>query len=205
MVEADRCRRIESPRRKPTPPRRAKQVRAFKKSIATILYSGENPRWDTYDLDLATCGPMVLDALIAIKNHIDPTLTFRRSCAKACAVCAMKHLRPQYARLHQDDERTAGRKPSNSPLPSQPVLKDLVPDLSNFVAAIPPRSKPWLAKQNAKPGRGALTEPEEREGLDGLYECILCACCSTHSVLLVGIPDRFYGPGGAAAGLSLDQ
>ena len=171
----------------------AKQVRTFK------IYrfdpdSGENPRWDSYDLDLSSCGPMVLDALIAIKNDMDSTLTFRRSCREGvCGSCAMNISgRNTLACTKGMAELPAGTI-TIAPLPSQPVLKDLVPDLSNFIAQYA-AIEPWLQSETPDPQSERLQSPEERAGLDGLYECILCACCSTSCPSYWWNADRFYGP-----------
>jgi len=140
--------------------------------------SGENPRLDTFELDLDKCGPMVLDALIKIKDEIDPTLTFRRSCREGvCGSCA----------FNIDGTNTlACTKPIRDikgpvriyPLPHLYVVKDLVVDLSNAYAQHA-SIKPWLqADTPAPPDRERLQSIEEREKLDGLWECILCFCCS---------------------------
>jgi succinate dehydrogenase / fumarate reductase iron-sulfur subunit len=125
--------RIKQGRRHPAPPG-AKRLRTFK------IYrynpeTEENPSWDTYAVDLDSCGPMVLDALIAIKNDIDPTLTFRRSCREGiCGSCAMNISgRNTLACTKGMDDLPDGTI-TISPLPHQPVIKDLVPDLTNFIA-----------------------------------------------------------------------
>ena len=134
---------------------------------------------DRYEVDLDSCGPMVLDAVIKIKNEIDPTLTFRRSCREGiCGSCAM----------NIDGTNTlACTKPIDDikgdikiyPLPHLPVIKDIVPDLTHFYAQYA-TIKPWIRTQStAPPDRERLQSKEDREKLDGLYECILCACCST--------------------------
>ena len=171
----------------------AKKVRTFK----VYRYdpdSRENPRWDTYELDLATCGPMVLDALIAIKNNMDSTLTFRRSCREGvCGSCAMNISgRNTLACTKGMDELPEGTV-TIAPLPHQPVLKDLVPDLSNFTAQYA-AIEPWLQSKTPDPEGERLQSPEERKGLDGLYECILCACCSTACPSYWWNSERFYGP-----------
>jgi succinate dehydrogenase subunit B (EC 1.3.5.1) len=138
-----------------------------------------NPRTDTYEVDLAACGPMVLDALIKIKNEIDPTLTFRRSCREGiCGSCAMNIDGTNTlacTRAISDCKKT---EVPIYPLPHMDVVKDLVPDLTHFYAQYA-SIKPWIRTQTAAPDRERLQSPEDRKQLDGLYECILCACCST--------------------------
>jgi len=112
--------------------------------------SGENPRIDTYEVEIGTCGPMVLDALIKIKNEIDPTLTFRRSCREGiCGSCAMNidGGNTLACTLSIDDVRGDVRI---YPLPHMPVVKDLVPDLTNFYAQYA-SIKPWLQSRTPPP------------------------------------------------------
>ncbi|MGE3302886.1 MAG: succinate dehydrogenase iron-sulfur subunit [Hyphomonadaceae bacterium] len=156
--------------------------------------SGENPRWDTYELDLDNCGPMVLDALIAIKNTMDSTLAFRRSCREGvCGSCAMNiDGRNTLACTKGMDELPDGTI-SVAPLPSQPVVKDLVPDLTNFYAQYA-AIEPWLQAKGDEPEQERLQSESERNKLDGLYECILCASCSTSCPSYWWNPDKFYGP-----------
>ncbi|HVV32969.1 MAG TPA: succinate dehydrogenase iron-sulfur subunit [Vitreimonas sp.] len=156
--------------------------------------SGENPRWDTYEIDLDHTGPMVLDALIAIKNTIDSTLTFRRSCREGvCGSCAMNISgRNTLACTKGMDELPDGTI-TISPLPHQPVMKDLVPDLTNFAAQYA-SIQPYLQTETPEPDAEWRQSPEEREKLDGLYECILCACCSTACPSYWWNADRFLGP-----------
>ena len=138
-----------------------------------------NPRLDRYAIDLDRCGPMVLDALIHIKNDVDPTLTFRRSCREGiCGSCAMNiDGTNTLACLKPMDEVRGTIK--IYPLPHMPVVKDLVPDLTHIYAQYA-SIKPWLETQSAAPSaRERLQTPDERKALDGLYECILCFCCST--------------------------
>jgi succinate dehydrogenase / fumarate reductase iron-sulfur subunit len=154
---------------------------------------GENPRLDTYQVDIDSCGPMVLDALLKIKNEIDPTLTFRRSCREGvCGSCAMNiDGTNTLACTKFIDEMKGDVKVY--PLPHQPVIKDLVPDQSHFFAQY--RSiEPWLKTDSPAPERERLQSPEDREKLDGLYECILCACCSTSCPSYWWNGDRYLGP-----------
>ena len=171
----------------------AKRVKSFK------VYrwnpdDGKNPVMDTYEIDLDKCGPMVLDAIIKIKNEIDSSLTFRRSCREGiCGSCAM----------NIDGTNTlACLKPiadmkgdvTITPLPHMPVVKDLVPNLDQPYSQL--RSiEPWLQSETAAPPDGErLQSKEERAELDGLWECILCFCCSTSCPSYWWNGDRYLGP-----------
>ncbi len=112
---------------------------------------GENPRVDTYFLDLDDCGPMILDALIKIKNEIDP------------------------------------------PLPHMPVVKDLIPDLTHFYAQHA-SIMPWLETKTNRPAKEWKQSIEDRKKLDGLYECVMCASCSTSCPSYWWNADRYLGP-----------
>jgi succinate dehydrogenase / fumarate reductase iron-sulfur subunit len=174
-------------------PAGAKNVRAFK----VYRYDpedGRNPRWDTYDVDLDACGPMVLDALLYIKNSIDPTLAFRRSCREGvCGSCAMNiGGRNTLACTHGHAE-TPGKAVQIAPLPSQPVVKDLIPDLTLFYAQYA-SIEPWLHTDTPEPRTEWKQSPEDRSKLDGLYECILCACCSTSCPSYWWNGDKYLGP-----------
>lgn len=156
--------------------------------------NGENPRTDLYEVDLDRCGPMVLDALIKIKNDIDPSLTFRRSCREGiCGSCAMNIDGTNTLACTKPIEDVKGVV-KIYPLPHMPVVKDLVPDLTHFYAQYA-SIKPWLqSKTPAPPDRERLQSKEERARLDGLYECILCACCSTSCPSYWWNGDRYLGP-----------
>ncbi|HEY8611522.1 MAG TPA: 2Fe-2S iron-sulfur cluster-binding protein, partial [Roseomonas sp.] len=136
--------------------------------------TGENPRMDTYEIDLDKCGPMVLDALIKIKNEVDTTLTFRRSCREGiCGSCAMNIDGLNTLACLKPIEDVAGAVRIN-PLPHMPVVKDLVPDLSQIYAQLT-SIQPWLKADTAPPPDSErLQSKEERAKLDGLWECILC-------------------------------
>jgi succinate dehydrogenase / fumarate reductase iron-sulfur subunit len=155
--------------------------------------TGENPRIDTYRIDLAECGPMVLDAIIKIKNEIDPTLTFRRSCREGiCGSCAMNIDGLNTLACTKGIDEIKGDV-KIYPLPHMPVVKDLVPDLTHFYAQHA-AVKPWLETKTAAPEREWRQSPEDRKHLDGLYECILCACCSTSCPSYWWNGDRYLGP-----------
>jgi succinate dehydrogenase / fumarate reductase iron-sulfur subunit len=154
---------------------------------------GENPSIDTYYVDMDDCGPMILDALIWIKNNVDPTLTFRRSCREGvCGSCAMNidGLNNLACTCGMDEVKGAVKI---YPLPHQPVVKDLVPDLTNFYAQHA-SVEPWLKTDTAAPEKEWKQSKEDREKLDGHYECILCACCSTACPSYWWNSERFLGP-----------
>jgi succinate dehydrogenase / fumarate reductase iron-sulfur subunit len=152
-----------------------------------------NPRLDTYTVDLESCGPMVLDALIKIKNEIDPTLTFRRSCREGvCGSCAMNIAGGNTLACTKAITDVSGPI-SVYPLPAMPVVKDLVPDLTNFFAQYS-SIQPFLQTKTAQPETEWKQSPEERAKLDGLYECILCACCSTACPSYWWNSERYLGP-----------
>ncbi|NWH09344.1 MAG: succinate dehydrogenase iron-sulfur subunit [Alphaproteobacteria bacterium] len=153
----------------------------------------DNPRLDTYFIDTTKSAPMVLDALIKIKNEIDPTLTFRRSCREGvCGSCAM----------NIDGRNTLACTKAFAdvkgpvtiyPLPHMPVVKDLVPDLTNFYAQYA-SIEPFLQAESPEPETERKQSQEERAKLDGLYECILCACCSTSCPSYWWNGDKYLGP-----------
>lgn len=156
--------------------------------------SGENPRIDTYEVDLDSCGPMVLDALIKIKNEIDPTLTFRRSCREGiCGSCAMNIDGTNTLACTKAIDEVKGEI-GVYPLPHMSVVRDLVPDLTQFYAQYAV-IEPWL-KTDTPTAKNSerLQSKEDREKLDGLYECILCACCSTSCPSYWWNSDRYLGP-----------
>ena len=156
--------------------------------------SGDNPRTDTFDVDTEDCGQMVLDARIKMKGDQDPSLTFRRSCREGiCGSCSM----------NIDGTNTlACTKPIDEikgevriyPLPHLPVIKDLVPDMSTFYAQYT-SIEPWMKTDSPPPSnRERLQSPEDRAKLDGLYECIMCACCSTSCPSYWWNGERYLGP-----------
>jgi len=174
-------------------PAGAKNVRIFK------IYrydpdSTENPRLDTYEIDMDSCGPMVLDALIKIKNEIDSTLTFRRSCREGiCGSCAMNidganglACVSACAEIKNDVKIY--------PLPHLPVVKDLVADLTHFYAQYA-SVKPWLQTHTPPPPDAErLQSKHDQEKVDRPSACILCACCSTSCPSYWWNSDRYLGP-----------
>jgi succinate dehydrogenase / fumarate reductase iron-sulfur subunit len=174
-------------------PADAKNVRNF------LVYrydasTGENPSVDTYQVDIDNCGPMILDALIKIKSEIDSTLSFRRSCREGiCGSCAMNIDGANTLACTMAIEDVEGDIKIH-PLPHQPVVKDLVSDLDNFYRQYE-AVEPWM-QSDSKPagGRERLQSKEDREKLDGLYECIMCACCSTSCPSYWWNGDKYLGP-----------
>ena len=138
---------------------------------------------------------MVLDGLIWIKNNIDPTLSFRRSCREGvCGSCAMNIDGQNTLACTQSMHDVAdGGAVKVYPLPHQPVVKDLIPDLTNFYAQYA-SIEPWLHTTTPAPQKEWRQSKEDREKLDGLYECILCACCSTSCPSYWWNSDRYLGP-----------
>ena len=154
---------------------------------------GKNPQLDIYEVDMDSCGPMVLDALIKIKNEIDPTLTFRRSCREGvCGSCAMNVDGTNTLACIKDIDEIKGAV-SIYPLPHMPVIKDLVPDLSTPYAQYT-SIKPWVQADTAAPDSERLQSPKERAKLDGLWECVLCFCCQTSCPSYWWNGDRYLGP-----------
>ena len=154
----------------------------------------KNPRMDTYEVDIDDCGPMVLDAVMKIKNEVDTSLTFRRSCREGiCGSCAM----------NIDGTNTLACTKAISdvkgdikiyPLPHMPVIKDLVTNLKNLYKQLK-SIKPWLIKQKQEAtDTENIQSRNDREKLDGLYECILCACCSTSCPSYWWNSDKYLGP-----------
>ena len=175
--------------------RRAPRTCATSRSIAGTPTSGENPRLDTYEVDLDTCGPMVLDALIKIKNEIDPTLTFRRSCREGiCGSCAMNiDGANTLACLKPIDGREGRREDLPAAAHAGGEGPGARPDA--VLCAVPRRSsRGCKADTPPPPDRERLQSQEERAKLDGLWECILCFCCSTACPSYWWNGDRYLGP-----------
>jgi succinate dehydrogenase / fumarate reductase iron-sulfur subunit len=155
---------------------------------------GENPRVDTFFVDLDHCGSMVLDALIWIKSNIDPSLTFRRSCREGvCGSCSMNIDGVNTLACTRTMDEVKHDTVRIYPLPHMPVVKDLVPDLTTFYAQYA-SIKPFLQTETPAPQKEWKQSHEDRTKLDGLYECILCACCTTSCPSYWWNGDRYLGP-----------
>ena len=173
-------------------PAGAKRVKTFK------IYrwdpdKGGNPTIDSYEIDLDACGPMVLDALIKIKNEVDSTLTFRRSCREGvCGSCSMNIDGTNTLACTKFIAEVKGDV-KIYPLPHMAVIKDLVPDLTQIFAQYQ-SIEPWLKTETPAPERERPQTPEDRAKLDGLWECILCFSCSTACPSYWWNGDRYLGP-----------
>ncbi len=154
------------------------------------------PYYQTFDVDTSKCGPMVLDALIKIKNDLDSTLTFRRSCREGiCGSCAMNidgvNTLACLSPINKEHKIT-----DLNPLPHMYVVKDLVPDMTNFYQQYK-SIKPWLIqKDENKPEKNQenIQSIEDRNKLSDMDKCILCACCSTACPSYWWNSDKYLGP-----------
>ena len=174
-------------------PAGAKRVKTFR------IYrwdpeGGQNPRLDSFTIDLDKCAPMVLDALIKIKNEIDSTLTFRRSCREGiCGSCAM-NIDGANGLACVSACAEIKRDVKIYPLPHLPVVKDLVADLTHFYAQYA-SVKPWLQTHTPPPPDAErLQSKQDQEKVDRPSACILCACCSTSCPSYWWNSDRYLGP-----------
>ena len=164
----------------------------IKRNLTTLkIYRNNNniSKMDKFIFDKNDCGPMVLDALIHIKNNIDKTLSFRRSCREGiCGSCAMNiNGKNTLACLCPIEDKMV-----IYPLPHMPIIRDLIPNMKNFYKQYG-EIKPWLHNSN-KSGQENLQSIEDRKKLDGMYECILCACCSTSCPSYWWNSDKYLGP-----------
>ena len=154
--------------------------------------SGDKPTMQAYELSEEQAGPMVLDALLAIKEQ-DATLSFRRSCGEG--VCGSDGMNINGMNGLACQTAISGLKQPIEirPLPGQPVIRDLVIDQTPFFNQYR-NAKPYLINHDPAPAQERLQSPEDRDKLDGLYECILCACCSTACPSFWWNPEQFMGP-----------
>lgn len=156
------------------------------------------PYTQEYSLDTTKLdGVMLLDALIGIKNTQDETLTFRRSCGEGvCGSDGMNINGKNGLACITPLKFLEGKTVVIKPLPAMPVIRDLVVDLTNFFKQYA-RVKPFLINNGPIPAKERLQSPAQRELLDGLYECILCGCCSSACPSFWWNPDKFVGPAAA--------
>ena len=156
----------------------------------------EKPRMQTYELDIEKHNCiMVLDALLSIKDTIDPTLSLRRSCREG--VCGSDGMNINGKNgLGCITHLSSLKSPVIiRPLPGLPVVRDLIVDMKQFYHQYE-KIEPYLQNNEPAPTKERLQSPEDRAKLDGLYECILCACCSTSCPSWWWNPDKFVGPSG---------
>ncbi|XP_026395823.1 succinate dehydrogenase [ubiquinone] iron-sulfur subunit 3, mitochondrial-like [Papaver somniferum] len=177
----------------------AEKIGVLKKEFKIYRWNPDvpssKPYLQSYFLDLTTCGPMVLDALQKIKSEEDSTLSYRRSCREGiCGSCSMNIDGVNSVACLKPIDTDITKPTFITPLPHMFVIKDLVVDLTNFYNQY--RSiEPWLKTKKAAPeGREHRQSPSDRKKLDGLYECILCACCSTSCPSYWWNPEEFLGP-----------
>jgi succinate dehydrogenase / fumarate reductase iron-sulfur subunit len=175
-------------------PAGAKRVREFR------IYrfdpsSGVRPHMDSYEIDMASCGPMVLDVLLKIKDEIDATLSLRRSCREGiCGSCAMNINGLNTLACTKACAELGSGVVTIYPLPHMAVLKDLVTDLTNFYAQYA-AVKPWLQTRTPPPpDRERLQSKSDQERIDRPSACILCACCSTSCPSYWWNSERYLGP-----------
>lgn len=167
------------------------------KTFSIYRWNPDNPskpELQNYQINLKDCGPMVLDALIKIKNEMDPTLTFRRSCREGiCGSCAMNI--DGCNGLACLTKIPSGESSTVTPLPHMFVIKDLVVDMTNFYNQYK-SIEPWLKRKTPPPtpGKEIPQSKKDRAKLDGMYECILCACCSTSCPSYWWNPESYLGP-----------
>jgi succinate dehydrogenase (ubiquinone) iron-sulfur subunit len=155
---------------------------------------GGEPKYESYKVDLNACGPMMLDVLLKIKDEQDSTLSLRRSCREGiCGSCAMNIDGKNTLACLCKVERDASAPTRVAPLPHMFVVKDLVVDMSNFYAQYK-SIKPYLQAKNQPGETEYYQSKEDRAKLDGLYECILCACCSTSCPSYWWNQDKYLGP-----------
>ncbi len=156
--------------------------------------SGQKPAMQDVELDILPEGKMLLDALLAIKD-IDPTLSLRRSCREGVCGSDAMNINGRNGLACITPLAELKQPITLRPLPGLPVIRDLIVDLTQFYQQY--RSiEPYLINHDPEPEIERLQSPAQRAQLDGLYECILCACCSTACPSFWWNPDKFVGPAG---------
>ncbi len=153
------------------------------------------PRYQDYGVDMAPGEHMVLDALLRIKSSIDDSLSFRRSCREGVCGSDGMNINGKNRLACVTNLRELQQPIQLRPLPGMPVIRDLMVDLTPFWSQYH-SVRPWLDNDIPPPEKERLQSPEQRDQLNGLYECILCACCTSACPSFWWNPDRFVGPGG---------
>lgn len=156
----------------------------------------DKPRMQDYTLSVANdVDPMLLSMLERLKAEQDDSLTFRRSCREGVCGSDGMNINGSNSLACITPLSKLGDKIAVRPLPGFPVVRDLVVDMKQFYSAFE-RVEPYLQTDELEPPKERLQSPEERAKLDGLYECILCACCSGSCPSYWWNPDKFIGPAG---------
>jgi succinate dehydrogenase / fumarate reductase iron-sulfur subunit len=156
--------------------------------------SGAAPSMQTIEIALDGSERMLLDALFKLKS-LDPSLSFRRSCREGVCGSDAMNINGKNGLACLTNMRTLRDPIVLKPLPGLPVVRDLIVDMTLFFKQYH-SIKPYLVNDDIPPEKERLQTPEEREELDGLYECILCASCSTSCPSFWWNPDKFVGPAG---------
>ncbi len=152
------------------------------------------PRLQDYDFEAGNGERMLLDALIRLKA-IDPSLSFRRSCREGVCGSDAMNINGKNGLACVTNLRALPSEVVLKPLPGLPVIRDLIVDMTGFFQQYH-SIKPWLVNDDPPPERERLQSPQARDELDGLYECILCACCSSACPSFWWNPDKYVGPAG---------
>lgn len=157
--------------------------------------TGKAPYNQEIEVPIGHNDRMLLDILVKIKNEIDDTLSFRRSCREGICGSDSMNINGKNGLACLTNIRELKQPVVLRPLPGFPVIRDLYVDLTQFWKQFH-SIKPWLINETLPPERERLQTPEERDQLNGLYECILCACCSSSCPSYWWNPDKFVGPAG---------
>jgi len=152
------------------------------------------PYMQTFDQPVGVNDHMLLDVILRIKEQ-DNTLTIRKSCREGVCGSDAININGRNGLACITRVRDLKEPVILRPLPSFPVIRDLVVDMTRFYAQYA-SVKPWLINDDPPPERERLQSPEERDRLDGLYECILCGCCTSQCPSSWWNPEKFVGPAG---------
>ncbi|HUH39735.1 MAG TPA: succinate dehydrogenase iron-sulfur subunit [Castellaniella sp.] len=155
----------------------------------------ERPYMQKLEVELQPTDKMLLDAILRIKNEVDDSLTLRRSCREGVCGSDAMNINGKNGLACTTNLLTLQEPIVLKPLPGLPVVRDLVVDMTFFFDQYH-SIKPYLINDTPPPEKERLQSPEEREELNGLYECILCGCCSTACPSFWWNPDKFVGPAG---------
>jgi succinate dehydrogenase / fumarate reductase, iron-sulfur subunit len=153
------------------------------------------PRMQAIEVKLLPTDKMLLDALMRIKSDVDDSLAFRRSCREGVCGSDAMNINGRNGLACVTNLRDLKEPIVLRPLPGLPVIRDLIVDMTHFFNQYH-SVQPFLINDAPPPEKERLQSPAEREELDGLYECILCACCSTSCPSFWWSPDKFVGPAG---------